>query len=130
MNAILTPGCACARAWVTAGAAATSPIHAHTVTTRLITVSPRESCRSSSRAPARAPRSEEVAQLEAELEARCRPSEGVGAVEAVRPVDADGAERCDDAQAQPSAPEQASRADLPGLAPHDPGEEAQRPVLH
>src|SRR5213078_3316044 len=42
MNAILSPGCACARAWVAAGVAARKPIHAHTVTTRLMTISLRE----------------------------------------------------------------------------------------
>src|SRR2546430_16732296 len=89
MNAILSPGpgCACARAWVTAGAAAKSPIHAHTVTTRLITISPGENYWSRRRARARAGalRSEEVAQLEVQLEGRSRPPELVGAVEAVRP---------------------------------------------
>src|SRR5207247_9268421 len=38
-------------------------------------------------------RSEEVAELEVQLEGRRRPPEFVGAVEAVRPVDADGSER-------------------------------------
>src|SRR5207244_2034166 len=42
MNAILSPGCACARALVAAGLTARKPIHAHTVTTRLITISLRE----------------------------------------------------------------------------------------
>src|SRR5439155_22141091 len=100
MNAILSPGCACARAWVAAGAAASSPIHAHTVTTRLITISPRENYRSRrrARAAAGAHRSEEVAQLEVQLEGRCRPAEAVGAVEAVRPIDADWAERGVDAE--------------------------------
>src|SRR2546422_4579591 len=67
----------------------------HTVTTRLITISPRENYRSRrrARAGAGAHRSEEVAQLEVQLEGRCRPPEAVGAVEAVRPIDADGAER-------------------------------------
>src|SRR6266446_10005541 len=110
MNAILspTPGCACARAWVAAGAAAHSPIHAHTVTTRLINALPqRKKLPVQAPHPSADPRSEEVAQLEVQLEGRCRPPEGVGAVEAVRPVDADGAERRDDAQADTGAPEQA-----------------------
>src|SRR2546430_11444675 len=112
MNAILSPGCAWARAWVAAGATASSPIHAHMVTTRLITISPRESYRSRRRARSAGLRSEEVAELEVQLEAGCGPTEVVSAVEAVRPVDADGAERGDDTQSQPRTPEQARRVAL------------------
>src|SRR3989442_2222472 len=128
MNAILSPppGADCARAWVAAGAAAQNPIHAHTVTTRLINDLPkRKKLPVPAPRPRAGPRSEEVAQLEVQLEGRCGPSEGVGAVEAVRPVDADGAERRDDAQADTGAPEQAGRAQpRGGRPPRDRGREA------
>src|SRR3989442_5435940 len=126
MNAILSPppGAACARAWVAAGAAAQNPIHAHTVTTRLINDLPkRKKLPVPAPRPRAGPRSEEVAQLEVQLEGRCGSSEGVGAVEAVRPVDADGAERRDDAQADTGAPEQAGRIELAGGRPHVAGVE-------
>src|SRR2546423_4363210 len=85
-KAILSEPCACAPS--TAGAAATSPTHVHTVTTLLIAVSPRESPVSvAPPPPARGVRSEEVAQLEVQLEPRRRAAEAIGAVEAVCPGD-------------------------------------------
>src|SRR5882762_9360241 len=131
MNAILSPGCACARAWVAAGATASSPIHAHTVTTRLINDLPKKkNYWSRRRAVARALRSEEVAELEVQLEGRCGPPELVGAVEAVRPVDADRAERRDDADSQPRAPQQPGGIELAGVRPHVAGVEERGQVEH
>src|SRR5436853_6552401 len=116
-KAILSVPCACAPS--TAGAAATSPTHVHTVTTLLIAVSPRE--RPVSVAPsARGVRSEEVAQLEVQLEPRRRAAEGIRAVEAVRPIDPDGPEGRNDAQAEAGAVEQPRRIELAGVRPHVP----------
>src|SRR5690348_18479910 len=61
--------------------------------------------------------SEEVAELEVQLEARRRPPEGIGAVEAVRPVDADRPEGRDDVQADAGAAEQARRVEVPSASP-------------
>src|SRR5438046_5737777 len=120
MNAILSPppACACARAWVAAGAAVHSPIHAHTVATRLINDLPqRKKLPVQAPRPSAGPRSEEIAQLEVQLEGRCGPPEGVGAVEAVRPVDADGPGREVMAQPVPAAPNRRVGSNLPA-GPH------------
>src|SRR6185437_7633358 len=86
--------------------------------------SPQEkNCWSRRRAVARSLRSEEVAELEVQLEGRCGPPELVGAVEAVRPVDADGAERRDDAHSQPRTPEQPGGIELAGVRPYVAGVE-------
>src|SRR5439155_27243602 len=63
-------------------------------------------------------RSEEVAELEVQLEGRRRSPEFVGAVEAVRPVDADGPERRDNAQSDAGAPVQTSRVEFARARPH------------
>src|SRR5439155_13029863 len=118
-KAILSVPCACAPS--ATGAATTSPTHVHTVTTHLIAVSPRE--RPVSVAPpssARGVRSEEVAQLEVQLEPRRRAAEGIRAVEAVRPVDPDGPEGRNDAQADAGTTEQPRRIELAGVRPHVP----------
>src|SRR2546423_675988 len=69
---------------------------------------------------ARGVRSEEVAQLEVQLEPRRRGAEGIGAVEAVCPVDPDRPEGRDDAQADAGTTEQAGRIELAGVRPHVP----------
>src|SRR5213594_1304629 len=134
MNAIFSAGCDCPRAWVAAGAAVRNPIQAHTVTARLITISQREEPLVQTPSPPRRTRgvlrSEEVAELEVQLEGRIGPTEGVGTVEAVRPVDADRAKRRDDAHADPRAAEQPSRVELAGVRPHVAGVEEGRDVEH
>src|SRR5437667_647790 len=118
-KAILSVPCACAPS--ATGAAATSPTHVHTATTHLIAVSPRErpvSVAPPPPLPGRGVRSEEVAQLEVQLEPRRRAAEGIGTVETVRPVDPNGPERRNDAQAEAGPAEQARGIELTGVRPH------------
>src|SRR3989449_6032604 len=131
MNPILSEGCD-GRTCAPAGAAtpARSPTHAHSITARVITHLPKSNCGNGDPARRAAPRLEEVAELEMQLPAGGRLAEDVGAVEPVRPVDADGTEWRDDAEADAGAAQQAGRIELPGARPHVAGVIERRHVEH
>src|SRR5438046_4394020 len=131
MNPILSEGCD-ERTCAPAGAAppARSPTHAHSVTARVITHLPKSNDRQGDPAARAGPSLEEVAELEMQLPAGGRLAEDVGAVEPVRPVDADGTEWRDDAEADTGAAQQAGRIELPGARPHVAGVVERRHVEH
>src|SRR2546425_13263101 len=80
--------------------------------------------------PPTGPGSEEIAELEVQFPAGVRPPEAVGAVEAIRPVDADRTERRDDADADAGAAEQPGGIELAGARPHVPGIVERRHIEH
>src|SRR5437879_9152657 len=73
---------------------------------------------------------EEVAELELQRPAGGRPAEHIRAGEAGRPVEADRAERRDDAEADTGTAQQAGRVELPGARPHVAGVVERRHVEH